>query len=895
MDSIKCVVVGDGAVGKTCLLISYSCNKFPKDYVPTIFDTYAVTVVVGGEPYTLGLFDTAGQEDYDRLRPLTYPQTDVFLVCFSVVSPNTLQNVVEKWIPELRHHCPHTPYLLVGTQTDLRDDSKTTLALAKQKQKAVTFEEGEKIARRMKAVKYVECSALTQPSEDSGSGKGSLCSTVGSSVRPSAQRKDPDGEAPVPGFGSDEQTEEQKSQSPDPNLSREGDGTETSTGDAAPEEAQQALDQTPNDSEDPQQSDSNPAQEEENGTPVLTSQEQEDTQEPIIADPAPQDEAPTSDPNPPEGSDEIPASSPRPASQEDPVQETQETTLMTEEQEEVRSTAVGDTADSQQPEPVPNTEDEVEAAATAHQEELVQQETTAELTPAMVLQEETPRQEEQRAPEVGPASGEPDNNQPTSSEGVSAGASEAPNSVQAVAMQDQEHHTAQGTAMQGAVQISGTAMAMQGNTTSSGTAMAMAQAPYSAPGMAMQGQAPNSGPHMAMQGQAPNSGQMMATQGLAPSSGQAMATQGQAQNSGQMMAMQGPTPNYGQAMAMRGQAQNSGQMMAMQGPTPNSGQAMAMQSQAQNSGQMAMQGPTPNSGQAMAMQSQAQNSGQMMAMQGPTPNSGHAMAMQGRAPAHGQAMAMQGHAPHPGQDMAMQNQVPGPGPDTQREDGRINGHMATEIKTAANVQKPLAKEKGAMDAASGEKKKFKFVLVGDAGVGKTSMLRSYITDVFPEEYTPSEEFGDYKMQIDVDGEPASLELWDTAGSEMYDAVRPLAYADADIVLICFSVVSPKSFDNVKKRWLPEAKEHCENAPILLVGNKTDLRDDPQTVAKLAQHQLKPFTDFQGEKLAKEIKAVAYVECSARSQDGLETVFDDATTTALDPPKPAKQSKSCVIV
>lgn len=63
-----------------------------------MFDNYAVTVMIGGEPYTLGLFDTAGQEDYDRLRPLSYPQTDVFLVCFSVVSPSSFENVREKVI-----------------------------------------------------------------------------------------------------------------------------------------------------------------------------------------------------------------------------------------------------------------------------------------------------------------------------------------------------------------------------------------------------------------------------------------------------------------------------------------------------------------------------------------------------------------------------------------------------------------------------------------------------------------------------------------------------------------------------------------------------------------------------------------------------------------------------
>ncbi|CAH0557180.1 unnamed protein product [Brassicogethes aeneus] len=162
MQTIKCVVVGDGAVGKTCLLISYTTNKFPSEYVPTVFDNYAVTVMIGGEPYTLGLFDTAGQEDYDRLRPLSYPQTDVFLVCFSVVSPSSFENVKEKWVPEITHHCQKTPFLLVGTQVDLRDDGATIEKLAKNKQKPISIEQGEKLAKELKAVKYVECSALTQ-------------------------------------------------------------------------------------------------------------------------------------------------------------------------------------------------------------------------------------------------------------------------------------------------------------------------------------------------------------------------------------------------------------------------------------------------------------------------------------------------------------------------------------------------------------------------------------------------------------------------------------------------------------------------------------------------------------------------------------------------------------
>ncbi|KAF6768419.1 hypothetical protein AHF37_10008 [Paragonimus kellicotti] len=162
MRTIKCVIVGDGAIGKTCFLISYTTNTFPTQYVPTVFDNYAVTVMIGGEPYTLGLFDTAGQEDYDRLRPLGYARTDIFLVCFSVVNPASFENVRDKWVPEIMYHCVKVPFLLVGTQTDLRDDKTTVNIMRSNKQSFITQEQGERLAKELKAVKYLECSALTQ-------------------------------------------------------------------------------------------------------------------------------------------------------------------------------------------------------------------------------------------------------------------------------------------------------------------------------------------------------------------------------------------------------------------------------------------------------------------------------------------------------------------------------------------------------------------------------------------------------------------------------------------------------------------------------------------------------------------------------------------------------------
>lgn len=157
---IKVVTVGDGGVGKTSMLISFTTNTFPTDYVPTVFDNFCTDVILDGKIFNLGLWDTAGQDDYNRLRPLSYRDADVFLLAFSLTSKDSFDNVGKKWIPELRHYAPGVPIILVGTKEDLRD-SKVLIA-GQSSTARILRSRGEDLKRLIRASAYVECSSKTQ-------------------------------------------------------------------------------------------------------------------------------------------------------------------------------------------------------------------------------------------------------------------------------------------------------------------------------------------------------------------------------------------------------------------------------------------------------------------------------------------------------------------------------------------------------------------------------------------------------------------------------------------------------------------------------------------------------------------------------------------------------------
>ena len=125
-----------------------------------------------------------------------------------------------------------------------------------------------------------------------------------------------------------------------------------------------------------------------------------------------------------------------------------------------------------------------------------------------------------------------------------------------------------------------------------------------------------------------------------------------------------------------------------------------------------------------------------------------------------------------------------------------------------------------------------------------------------------------------------MALWDTAGQEDYDRRRPVSYPDTNVVLICFAVDLPDSLDNVQEKWISEVLHFCQGVPIILVGCKCDLRNDPSTIEKLRQNSQQPVSSAEGQSVADKIGAQKYLECSARTGQGVKEVFESATRASL---------------
>ncbi|KAF1982880.1 rho3 protein-like protein [Aulographum hederae CBS 113979] len=162
----KLVLLGDGACGKTSLLNVFTRGFFPTVYEPTVFENYVHDIFIDSTHIELSLWDTAGQEEFDRLRSLSYDDTHAIMLCFSVDSPDSLENVTSKWMAEIEENCPGVKIVLVALKCDLReragedsDDEGMGMSGAGKKP-IIQYQQGLAVAQRIKALRYLECSAM---------------------------------------------------------------------------------------------------------------------------------------------------------------------------------------------------------------------------------------------------------------------------------------------------------------------------------------------------------------------------------------------------------------------------------------------------------------------------------------------------------------------------------------------------------------------------------------------------------------------------------------------------------------------------------------------------------------------------------------------------------------
>ncbi|KIW08479.1 uncharacterized protein PV09_01381 [Verruconis gallopava] len=188
----------------------------------------------------------------------------------------------------------------------------------------------------------------------------------------------------------------------------------------------------------------------------------------------------------------------------------------------------------------------------------------------------------------------------------------------------------------------------------------------------------------------------------------------------------------------------------------------------------------------------------------------------------------------------------------------------------------------------------KLVIIGDGACGKTSLLSVFTLGYFPTRYVPTV-FENYVTDCRVDGKSVQLALWDTAGQEDYERLRPLAYAKAHVILIGFSVDSPDSLSNVKDKWAEEARERCPECPVILVALKKDLREDPVAIEHMRKTSRSFCTPRMGEEMRDQIGARKYLECSSLTGEGVDDVFEAATRAAMITGSRGEKTPGCCVV
>jgi small GTP-binding protein len=175
----------------------------------------------------------------------------------------------------------------------------------------------------------------------------------------------------------------------------------------------------------------------------------------------------------------------------------------------------------------------------------------------------------------------------------------------------------------------------------------------------------------------------------------------------------------------------------------------------------------------------------------------------------------------------------------------------------------------------------KVILLGNSGVGKTSLANWWMHSSFDEYARPTFGASNAYKEVMIDDKLVRVTIWDTAGQDEYDRLRPLSYSGANAILLCFALDSKQSFVNLTERWIGEVKHYCRDAKIILIGTKSDLR-----VAGNPAH----VSDDEARQFVAEQKCDAFIPCSPKTGEGVDHVFPAAAKACNQ-----KKKKKCLLV
>ncbi|KAI1131202.1 P-loop containing nucleoside triphosphate hydrolase protein [Nemania abortiva] len=179
-----------------------------------------------------------------------------------------------------------------------------------------------------------------------------------------------------------------------------------------------------------------------------------------------------------------------------------------------------------------------------------------------------------------------------------------------------------------------------------------------------------------------------------------------------------------------------------------------------------------------------------------------------------------------------------------------------------------------------DRPKMRFVFVGDAECGKSSILLRFYRNTFTEHYRPTQ-YELFHKVVRIDDQDADIELWDTAGDVSLEQLGRLSYLAWDAVFLCFSVDGVRSFNNARTQWITQIRRHTRGAPLILVGTKTDERVGASLWAPLYPNLETRITATEGVMTATAMGATRYVECSAKTGQGIIGVFEEGVRAVFD--------------